>query len=173
MQKVIPCLWFDTQAEEAVGFYVSIFSRRGDSASGEKNSRIVSTARYGEEGAQVSGQAKGSVMTLIFELEGQQYMALNGGPLYQFTPAVSFIVNCETQEEVDHFWDRLSEGGEEVQCGWVKDKFGVSWQVVPTILGELMQDKDPRKSERVMKALLPMKKIDINALKRAYEQSGF
>lgn len=170
MREITPCLWFDDKAEEAANFYVSIFSLVRGSASGGKNSRILSTARYGEEGAKASGRPKGTAMTVIFQLDGQNFMALNGGPVFTFSPAISFIVNCETQEEVDRFWETLSEGGKTDQCGWLKDKYGVSWQIVPTILGEMMQDKDARKSERVMKAMLRMKKIDIKGLKQAYEQ---
>lgn len=162
MQKITPCLWFDNQAEEAVNFYISVF----------KNSKIMSIARYGEAGAEVSGRPKGTVMTVTFQLDGQEFMALNGGPVFTFSPAISFIVNCETQEEVDELWEKLSEGGDEKaqQCGWLKDKYGVSWQIVPAILGEMMSDPDPEKSNRVMKALLPMKKLDIKTLKRVYEQ---
>jgi predicted 3-demethylubiquinone-9 3-methyltransferase (glyoxalase superfamily) len=159
MQTITPHLWFDNNAEEAVKFYTSIF----------KNSKIIHVARYGEAGAKASGRPKGTVMTVTFELEGQQFMALNGGPVFAFSPAISFMVNCETQQEVDELWEKLSEGGEKGQCGWLKDKFGVSWQIVPTALGQMMQDKDARKSERVMKALLQMTKIDIEGLKRAYE----
>jgi len=158
MQRITPFLWFDTQAEEAVNFYVSIF----------KNSRIGSIAHYEEEAAKASGRPKGSVMTVAFELDGQEFIALNGGPLFKFTEAISLVVNCETQEEVDHFWKRLTAGGQEVQCGWLKDRFGVSWQIVPTVLGEMLQDKDPGKSRRVMAAMLKMKKINIDALKRAH-----
>ena len=159
-QTITPCLWFDNQAEEAAKFYVSIF----------KNSKIGSGARYGEEGAKISGRPKGTVMTVTFKLDGQEFMALNGGPIFKFTEAISFMVNCKTQEEVDRLWGKLSEGGEEGPCGWLKDKFGLSWQIVPTVLGEMLQDKDPKKSERVMKALLQMKKLDIKTLKQAYEQ---
>jgi predicted 3-demethylubiquinone-9 3-methyltransferase (glyoxalase superfamily) len=158
-QKITPFLWFDTQAEDAVNFYVSIF----------RNSKIRSIARYDEEAAKASGRPKGSVMTVAFELNGQEFVALNGGPLFKFTEAISFVVNCETQEEVDHFWEKLSAGGQEVQCGWLKDRFGVSWQVVPTVLVEMLQDEDPLKARRVMGAMLKMKKIDVEALKRAYE----
>src|SRR5437762_10119145 len=158
MQRITPFLWFDTQAEEAVNFYVSIC----------KDSRIGSIAHYEEEAAKASGRPKGSVMTVAFELDGQRYMALNGGPLFKFTEAISLVVNCETQKEVDHFWERLSAGGQEVQCGWLKDRFGVSWQIVPTILPEMLQDKDPEKAKRVMAAMLKMKKIDIDGLKQAY-----
>ena len=159
LQKITPFLWFDDQAEEAVKFYSSIF----------KGSRIASVTRYDDEGAKVSGRPKGSVMTVAFELEGQEFVALNGGPLFKFTEAVSFVVNCETQKEVDHFWEKLTAGGEEVQCGWLKDRYGVSWQVVPTILTEMLQDKDAEKAKRVMAAMLKMKKIDIDTLKRAYD----
>jgi predicted 3-demethylubiquinone-9 3-methyltransferase (glyoxalase superfamily) len=155
MQKITPFLWFDDNAEEAMNFYISIF----------RNSRIVSVTRYGEAGP----GPKGTVMTGKFQLEGQEFMALNGGPHFKFTEAVSFVVNCETQEEVDEFWEKLSEGGEESQCGWLKDKYGLSWQIVPTILIEMLQDKDPEKSQRVMKAMLQMIKIDIKTLKQAYE----
>ena len=161
MQRITPCLWFDTQAEEAVKFYVSIF----------RNSRMGGIARYGEEGAKASGRPNGSVMTVAFQLDGQGFLALNGGPVFKFTEAVSFIVNCETQAEIDEKWARLSEGGAEGVCGWLKDKFGLSWQIVPTALGEMMQDKDARKAERVTKALVLMKKIDIETLKRAYEHA--
>src|SRR6266850_6274309 len=159
MQKITPFLWFDNQAEDAAHFYVSIF----------KNSKIASVARYDEEGAKAAGRPKGSVMTVAFELDGQEFTALNGGPHFKFTEAISLVVNCETQEEVDHFWGRLSAGGQQVQCGWLKDRFGLSWQVVPTVLAEMLQDKDPEKSKRVMAAMLKMKKIDVEALKKAYE----
>ena len=160
MQKITPHLWFDNQAEEAVNFYTSIF----------KNSKTVNVARYGEEGAKASARPKGTVMTVTFQLEGQEFMALNGGPVFTFSPAISLVVNCETQKEVDYYWERLSQGGDEKaqQCGWLKDKYGVSWQIVPVVLGQMMQDKDARKSERVMHALLQMKKIDIEGLKKAY-----
>ncbi|MGH9335448.1 MAG: VOC family protein [Vicinamibacteria bacterium] len=156
MQKITPFLWFDGKAEEAANFYTSIF----------KNSKIVSTARYGEAGP----GPKGSVMTVVFQLEGQEFIALNGGPHFQFTEAISFSVDCKTQEEVDEFWSRLTEGGEEGQCGWLKDRYGLSWQVNPKILGEMLSDPDPGKSKRVMEAMLKMKKIDIKALKQAYDQ---
>src|SRR5437762_11871938 len=158
LQRITPCLWFDHQAEEAARFYVSIF----------KDSRITSTARYDDEGAKASGRPKGSVMTVAFELDGQEFTALNGGPVFKFTEAISLVVNCQTQEEVAHFWAKLSAGGQEVQCGWLKDRFGVSWQIVPTVLGEMLQDKDPGKSRRVMAAMLKMKKINIEALKKAH-----
>jgi predicted 3-demethylubiquinone-9 3-methyltransferase (glyoxalase superfamily) len=159
-QKITPFLWFDTQAKEAVEFYTSIF----------KNSKIGSTLRYDEEGAKVSGRPKGSVMTVDFELAGQEFTALNGGPLFKFTEAVSFVVNCETQKEVDDFWEKLSAGGEKSQFGWLKDKYGLSWQIVPTILLEYLHDKDPAKAKRVMHAMLQMSKLDIAKLKQAYEQ---
>ena len=155
MQKIMPCLWFDANAEEAVNFYTSLF----------ENSKVLSMSRYGDAGP----GPKGSVMVAKFELEGQEFMALNGGPRFQFTPAISFLVNCKTQEEVDGLWEKLSAGGKTQPCGWLQDRFGLSWQVVPTILGELLADKDPKRSERVMKAMLQMSKIDIAALKRAYE----
>jgi predicted 3-demethylubiquinone-9 3-methyltransferase (glyoxalase superfamily) len=156
MQKITPFLWFDDQAEEAMNFYVSIF----------KNSKVASITRYGDEGP----GPKGTVMVASFQLDGQEFLALNGGPQFTFSPAVSFVVNCETQEEVDEFWEKLSQGGAKNQCGWLQDKYGLSWQVVPTILSKLLQDKDAEKSGRVMKAMLQMTKIDINALKQAYEQ---
>ena len=154
MQKITPFLWFDHQAEEAMHFYTSIV----------KNSRAGTVQRYGEAGP------KGSVMSVTFELEGQQFFALNGGPHFSFTPAISFFVNCETQQEVDELWEKLSDGGEKNSCGWLRDKYGVSWQIIPTALGKMLEDKDPEKSTRVMKAMLQMKKIDINALKQAYAQ---
>lgn len=160
MQKITPFLWFDNQAEEAANYYVSIF----------KNSKIVSTTRYGEEGAQVSGRPKGTVMTVAFQLDGQELTALNGGPIFKFTEAISLVVNCKTQEEVDEYWEKLSAGGEKSQCGWLKDKYGLSWQIVPTALPEMLSDPDPKKSERVMHAMLQMNKLDINRLKEAYEQ---
>ncbi|MCI0565483.1 MAG: VOC family protein [Nitrososphaera sp.] len=158
IQKITPFLWFDDNAEAAAKFYTSIF----------KNSRIIEVARYGDAGAEVSGRQKGTVMTVTFELEGQRFMALNGGPVFKISPAISFFVSCETQQEVDDFWEKLSEGGEIVQCGWLKDKYGVSWQIVPTVLGEMLHDKDAKKSERVMEAMLQMKKLDIQGLKKAY-----
>jgi predicted 3-demethylubiquinone-9 3-methyltransferase (glyoxalase superfamily) len=157
-QRITPFLWFDDRAEEAASFYVSIFP----------NSRIKGVYRYTDEVSKAAGRPKGSVMTVTFELDGQDFTALNGGPLFKFTEAMSLVVNCETQEEVDHFWTKLSAGGQEVQCGWLRDKFGVSWQVVPTALIELIGDKDPAKSQRVMAAMLKMKKIDIEPLRRAY-----
>lgn len=161
MQKIIPFLWFDNEAEEAAKFYVSIF----------KNSRIGRIARYGESGAEVSGRAKGTVMTVEFQLEGQDFVALNGGPAFTFSPAISFLVDCKTQKEVDDLWEKLSADPRAEQCGWLKDKYGVSWQIVPTILNEMLQDKDPKKSERVMKAMLKMKKINMKSLQEAYEQN--
>jgi predicted 3-demethylubiquinone-9 3-methyltransferase (glyoxalase superfamily) len=156
MQRIIPFLWFDDRAEEAMNFYVSIF----------RNSRIVGVSRYGDAGP----GPRGAVMVASFQLEGQDFLALNGGPQFTFSPAISLFVNCETQDEVDDLWKRLSAGGETNQCGWLRDKFGVSWQIVPTILGTLMQDRDPVKSQRVMKAMLQMDKLDIALLKQAYEQ---
>jgi predicted 3-demethylubiquinone-9 3-methyltransferase (glyoxalase superfamily) len=154
MQKITPFLWFDDKAEEAANFYTSIF----------KNSKIMNITRYGEAGP----SPKGTVMTVTFQLEGQEFMALNGGPHYTFSPAISFFVNCETQAEVDQLWEKLSAGGREDRCAWLTDKFGVSWQIVPRALLELIQDKDPVKSQRVFKAMLQMIKIDIEGLKRAY-----
>jgi len=156
VQKITPFLWFDKQAEEAARFYTSIF----------ESAKIVSLTRYGEAGP----GPRGSVMTVAFQLDGQEFVALNGGPQFKFTEATSFVVNCDTQEEVDRFWEKLSEGGQEVQCGWLKDRYGLSWQIVPVVLSQMLQDKDPQKSQRVMKALLQMKKIDIGRLKKAYEQ---
>ena len=153
MQKITPCLWFDTEAEEAATFYTSIF----------ENSRILDVARYGEAGP----RPEGMIMTVNFELDGQEFVALNGGPEFTFDEAISFQVSCETQDEVDEFWSRLSEGGEEGPCGWLKDRFGVSWQIVPTRLMELINDPDKEKSQRVMSAMLGMKKIDIPALEQA------
>jgi predicted 3-demethylubiquinone-9 3-methyltransferase (glyoxalase superfamily) len=156
MQKITPFLWFNGQAEEAMNFYTSII----------KNSRVGSVSRWGDVGP----GPKGSVMTATFQLDGQEFMALNGGPQFTFTPAISFFVNCETQEEVDELWEKLSEGGEKNRCGWLRDKYGVSWQIIPTALGKLLHDKDPEKSKRVMKAMLQMDKIDVKGLKQAYEQ---
>ena len=156
MQKITPFLWFNDEAEEAVEFYVSIF----------KNSKVVSTSRYGAEGP----QPRGSVMTAVFDLDGQRFIALNGGPQFTFSPAISFLVNCETQAEVDELWEKLSDGGEQQPGGWLKDKYGVSWQIIPTVLGELLQHKDKERSKRVMQALLQMQKIDIARLRQAFEQ---
>jgi predicted 3-demethylubiquinone-9 3-methyltransferase (glyoxalase superfamily) len=155
MQKITPFLWFDNQAEEAAKFYVSVF----------KNSRIVSITRYGEAGP----APKGSAMTVHFELDGQPFIALNGGPHFKFTEAVSFSVDCKTQAEVDEFWEKLSAGGQEQPCGWLKDKYGLSWQINPAILGKMLSDPDPQKSKRVMEAMLKMKKIDIGRLQQAYD----
>lgn len=163
MQTITPCLWFEDKAEEAANLYVSIFFAMG------RTSKIKSITRYGEAGAKASGRLKGSAMTVAFELDGQEFLALNGGPMFKFSPAVSFIVNCKTQQEVDELWEKLSAGGEEQPCGWLKDMYGLSWQIVPTALGEMMQDKDGRKSERVMQAVLQMKKIDIGRLQQAYD----
>ena len=157
MRKITPFLWYDNNAEEAANYYVSVF----------KNSGINGITRYEEEGSKAAGRPAGTVMTVEFQIEGQEFLALNGGPHFKFTEAVSFVVNCESQEEVDYFWEKLSEGGQTSQCGWLKDKFGLSWQVTPTILGDLFQDKDPEKSKRVMKAMLQMTKLDIQALRDA------
>lgn len=157
------------QAEEAANFYVSIFSTVGGSAGGNET-RVMDVARYGEAGAKASGRPEGTVMTVTFRLRGQELVALNGGPEFKFTEAISLMVNCETQEEVDQLWDRLSEGGEQGPCGWLKDKYGLSWQIVPTLLGEMLQDEDPKRAERVMEAMLKMSKLDTRALRQAYEQ---
>jgi predicted 3-demethylubiquinone-9 3-methyltransferase (glyoxalase superfamily) len=156
MQKITPFLWFDDQAEEAINLYVSVF----------KNSKILSVSRYGEAGPGPAGM----VMTATFQLEGQEFIALNGGPDHKFTEAISLFVDCKTQEEVDELWEKLSTGGEQGPCGWLKDRFGLSWQIVPSVLGELLGDPDPVKSQRVMQAMLQMSKIDIAGLKAAYEQ---
>jgi predicted 3-demethylubiquinone-9 3-methyltransferase (glyoxalase superfamily) len=158
-QKITPFLWFNHQAEEAAKFYISIF----------KNSTIGKVTRYDEEAAKATGQPPGSLMTIEFELEGQRFVALNGGPHFKFTEAVSFVINCDTQEEVDHFWSKLSAGGEESRCGWLKDKFGLSWQVVPVVLIEMLADKDVVKAKRVMNAMLQMDKIEIPKLQKAYD----
>ena len=160
MQKITPFLWFNDNAEEAMNFYSTVF----------KNSKIGKVSRYGKEGAKVSGRPEGSVMVGTFELEGQKFIALNGGPQFAFTEAISFSVNCETQEEVDELWEKLSADGEEGPCGWLKDKFGLSWQIIPSVLATLLSDPDPEKSGRVMKAMLQMKKIDIQGLQQAYKQ---
>jgi predicted 3-demethylubiquinone-9 3-methyltransferase (glyoxalase superfamily) len=157
MQKITPFLWFDDKAEDAMNFYVSIF----------RKSKVGSVSRYGEAGP----GPKGSVMTANFQLDGQDFIALNGGPLFKFTEAISFVVSCETQEEVDEFWEKLSEGGEKSKCGWLKDKFGLSWQIVPTALSRLAGDKDPKKSQRVIQAMLQMDKIDIKRLEQAYNDA--
>jgi predicted 3-demethylubiquinone-9 3-methyltransferase (glyoxalase superfamily) len=161
MKQITPCLWFEDQAEQAANYYVSIFP----------NSKIGNISRYGEAGKEFHGKPPGTVMTVAFELNGQGFTALNGGPTFKFNEAISFQVNCETQKELDHYWAKLSEGGEEKaqQCGWLKDKFGMSWQIVPTDLAELLEAKDARKSQRVMQALLQMKKLDIEVLKKARE----
>ena len=161
MQKITPFLWFDNNAEGAVDFYISIF----------KNSKSGNALRYDEEGAKVSGQPKGSVMTIPFQINGQDFVALNGGPYFKFTEAISFVVNCESQEEINYYWEKLSEGGDEKaqMCGWLKDKFGLSWQIVPTVLSKYLSDKDGKKSLRVMQAMLQMKKIDIATLEKAAE----
>ena len=156
IQKVTPFLWFDHQAEEAAAFYTSIFP----------NSNVVKVIRYGDAGP---GPA-GSAITVEFELEGQSFVALNGGPHFKFTEAISFVVNCQTQEEVDDYWEKLSAGGAPIECGWLKDKFGLSWQIVPTVLPRLLSDPDPERAQRVMKAMLTMKKLDISALEQAYER---
>ena len=162
--RITPCLWFDSQGEEAANFYTSIFG----------NSRIGKVSRYTEAGREVHGRPPGSAMTVEFELDGQAFTALNGGPQFKFTEAISFQIDCETQDEVDHYWNRLSEGGDPSaqQCGWLKDKYGVSWQVVPRILAERLGDPDPAKAGRVMQAMLPMKKIDIEEIERAYAGSN-
>ncbi|MGB8172577.1 MAG: VOC family protein [Nitrososphaeraceae archaeon] len=161
MQKISPCLWFDDQGEEAAKFYTSIF----------KDSKIGDVTRYGKEGYEIHGREEGTVMTVEFEIEGQKFLVLNGGPIFKFNEAISFQVYCETQEEVDYYWEKLSEGGDEKaqQCGWLKDKYGVSWQIVPTILIKMLKDKDSEKSQRVMKAMLQMHKLDISTLKKAYD----
>jgi predicted 3-demethylubiquinone-9 3-methyltransferase (glyoxalase superfamily) len=161
VQKLTPCLWFDHQAEEAAKYYTGIF----------KNSKIGRISRYGEVGREIHGRPPGSVMTVEFELEGQPFTALNGGPVFTFNEAVSLQIFCETQQEIDYYWDRLTKGGDEKaqQCGWLKDKYGLSWQVVPTVLSELMSDPDQEKSDRVMEALLQMKKLDVAELERAFE----
>jgi predicted 3-demethylubiquinone-9 3-methyltransferase (glyoxalase superfamily) len=161
MQKITPHLWFDDKAEEAVNFYVSLF----------KNSRISQVARYDEAGGEVSGRPKGSVMTIAFQLEGQDFVALNGGPEFKFNESISFMVDCKSQDEVDYFWTKLSAGGEEQPCGWLKDRYGLSWQVVPTILPQMLRDEDAAKAERVMQAMLQMKKIEIAALEKAYSEA--
>jgi predicted 3-demethylubiquinone-9 3-methyltransferase (glyoxalase superfamily) len=156
MQKITPFLWFNDKAEEAMNFYVSIF----------KNSKVGRVTRYGDAGP----GPKGSVMSATFQLEGQEFFALNGGPHYTFTPAISLFVNCETQQEVDELWEKLSAGGRKDRCGWLQDKYGLSWQIIPSVLGEMLGDKDPGKAKRVMQAMLQMEKIDIERLKQAYER---
>ena len=157
MRKITPFLWFDSNAEEAMNFYVSIF----------KNSKVGRVTRYGDAGP----GPKGTVMSATFELDGQEFYALNGGPQFKFTPAISFFVNCETQKEVDELWEKLSAGGKKDRCGWLTDKFGLSWQIIPTALGKMLGDKDPKKSARVMQAMLQMSKIEVEGLKKAYEGS--
>lgn len=159
IKGITSCLWYDTQAEAAATIYVSIF----------KNSKLGNITRYGKEGFDIHGRPAGSVMTVDFELEGAKFVALNGGPHFKFSEAVSFQIHCETQQEIDHFWSKLSDGGQEGQCGWLKDRFGLSWQVTPTVLIEMLTGSDAEASQRVTKALLQMKKFDIAALKRAYE----
>ena len=161
MQKITPCLWFDNKAEEAANFYTSIF----------KNSKISNITRYGKEGYEIHGREEGTVLTVDFEIEGQRFTGLNAGPVFKFNEAISFVVHCKTQKEVDYYWEKLSEGGDEraQQCGWLKDKYGVSWQIVPEILSELVGNPASEKSQRAMKAMLQMKKIDIEGLKKAYE----
>ena len=156
MQKITPFLWFDGKAEEAMNFYVSIF----------KNSKVGRVTRYGEAGP----GPKGTATSVTFELDGQEFFALNGGPLFSFTPAISFFVNCETQQEVDELWEKLSAGGEKSRCGWLKDKYGLSWQIIPSVLGRMLQDKDAAKAKRVMNAMLQMDKIDISRLQQAYDE---
>jgi predicted 3-demethylubiquinone-9 3-methyltransferase (glyoxalase superfamily) len=160
VQKITPCLWFDDQAEEAVAFYTATFA----------NSKILKVSRYGQAGYEQHRKRAGTVMTIAFELDGQTFTALNGGPMFKFNEAISFQVNCETQEEVDHYWGELSKGGDEKaqMCGWLKDKYGVSWQIVPRVLVDMINDPDSEKSGRVMEAMLQMKKIDIEKIKRAY-----
>lgn len=162
MQKICPCLWFDNNAEDAVTFYASIF----------KDSKIGNVTRYGKEGYEIHNQKEGSVMTINFEIEGQKFLALNGGPIFKFNEAISFQVYCDTQEDIDYYWNKLTEGGDKNAqvCGWLKDKFGVSWQVVPVVLITMLEDKDSSKTERVMKAMLQMRKLDIDALTKAYQE---
>lgn len=163
MQKISPCLWFDNNAEDAVNFYSSIF----------KDSKIGNVTRYGKEGYEVHKKKEGSVMTINFEIEGQKFLALNGGPIFKFNEAISFQVYCDTQEEIDYYWNKLTEGGDKNAqvCGWLKDKFGVSWQVVPVALINMLEDKDSSKTERVMKAMLQMRKLDIDALTKAFQEN--
>jgi predicted 3-demethylubiquinone-9 3-methyltransferase (glyoxalase superfamily) len=163
VQKINPFLWFGYQAEDAVKFYVSIF----------KNSKIGITTRYGKEGYEIHRMEEGTIMTVDFEIEGQKFVALNGGPMFKFNEAISFQVNCDTQEDIDYYWERLCENGDEKaqQCGWLKDKYGVSWQIVPTILAKMMQDQDIDKSQKVMKKMLQMQKLDIKTLCQAYEET--
>ncbi len=162
MQKITPCLWFDSNAEEAVRFYTSVF----------KKSKVGKVSRFGESAAEVSGQPEGSVLVIEFTINGQDFLALNGGPIFKFTEAVSFMIECEDQKEIDQYWNALTKGGTEQPCGWLKDRFGLSWQVAPKVLGKMLADKDPAKAERVMKAMLEMKKIDIAALETAKRGGG-
>ena len=157
-QKITPCLWFDDQAEDAAKFYVSVF----------KNSKLGEISRYGKEGFEIHGRKAGTVMTAEWEIEGQKFVGLNGGPQFKFSEAISFQIMCEDQKEIDHFWSKLTAGGQEGPCGWLKDKFGLSWQVVPKELTEMMNDSDSPRSERAMEAMLQMKKIDIKAMQDAY-----
>ena len=163
MQKISPCLWFDDNAEDAVKFYTSIF----------KDTIIGHVTRYGKEGYEIHKKKEGSVMTIDFKIEGQKFLALNGGPIFKFSEAISFQIYCDTQEEIDYYWDKLAEGGDKNAqvCGWLKDKFGVSWQVVPVALIKMLENKDSRKTERVMKAMLKMRKLDIDSLTRAYQEA--
>ncbi len=158
MQKIMPCLWFDSEAEEAAQFYTSVF----------KNSKIIKTAYYGDSASQTAGRPKNSVMTVVFEINGQEIMALNGGPHFKLSPAMSLVVSCETQKEIDDVWSKLSADKNSEQCGWLKDKYGLSWQVVPAVLDGMVRAKDTVKSDRVMKAMLQMKKLDIETLKQAF-----
>jgi predicted 3-demethylubiquinone-9 3-methyltransferase (glyoxalase superfamily) len=160
MEKIIPFLWFEDNAEEAVNFYVSVF----------RNSRIVSVTHYGAAAAEAAGMQQGGVMTIAFELEGQPFIALNGGPGFDFNPAISFAISCDSQEEIDVLWEKLSEEGTQVECGWLEDRFGISWQIVPSVLGKMITDPDHERADRVTRALLGMKKIDLAALKRAFDQ---
>ena len=160
VRKITPFLWFEGNAEEAAKYYTSLF----------KNSKIVQVTHYGEAASKASGRPKGSVMTVVFELEGQEFVALNGGPEFKFSPAVSFVVNCATQKEIDELWEKLSDGGEPMDCGWLTDKFGVTWQIVPDVIEELISDRNPERADRVMEALVRMKKLDIATLKKAYEK---
>ena len=162
IQRITPFLWFNDDAEAAVRFYVSVF----------KNARIGQTTRYTKESSEASGQPAGSVMTIAFELDGQQFTAINGGPHFKFTEAVSFVVNCDSQDEIDHYWDKLSEGGETQQCGWLKDRFGLSWQIVPSEMPHLMGNASPAQSQKMMEAVMTMTKLNIAALKQAYEQAA-
>lgn len=161
-RKITPCLWFDTEAEEAANAYVAIF----------RNSSILRVSRYAKEGREIHGREAGSVMTVEFEIDGQRFVGLNGGPQFKFNEAISFQVHCETQDEIDHYWAKLSEGGEEGPCGWLKDRYGVSWQVVPTALPDMLMDPDPERTARVTKAFLQMRKFDVAALERAYRGQG-